>query len=313
MRTIGFLVMAGFGALSMWACTVETNPGGNTGGNGGEGGAGSTVSSSSSSSVAQSSSSGGMCDPTFDPTCTGLLNPNECGTCIEANCCEQLAECYGSECAFGCFDCLTGDEASCNDMDPQYYNNLMQCLQGSCETECFPPPPDWTCNPPTEAPSGGSCITLDATIKCNPITNAPCNTAAGEACDINSGGGYQCWPAPNTAKLCDECDASNGPFCEGGKTCSGSKCARYCCNDADCGGDGAKCDTSGQYPGGAGLCLGQVGSSGQGGMGGMGGMGGAGGAGGMGGSGGAGGAGGAGGMMGTGGAGGMMGTGGAGG
>jgi hypothetical protein len=64
-----------------------------------------------------------------------------------------------------------------------------------------------------------------------------CNTANGESCDANNNNGFQCFTMPpNTEKLCGMCDSNNGPECLPGSTCTvGGTCAKYCCNDGDCG------------------------------------------------------------------------------
>ncbi len=117
----------------------------------------------------------------------------------------------------------------------------------------------FSCNtPPATPPSAGSCVTVVAVndagtgIECNPVTNAPCST--GEQCDVNTDNnsniiGWLCWPPPNNATVCQNCNDSNGPTCVGGTTCFGtdssgssSACAQYCCTDADCGSSG-KCTT----------------------------------------------------------------------
>jgi hypothetical protein len=107
------------------------------------------------------------------------------------------------------------------------------------------PTVDPICTAPTTAPSNGSCIALmgdggAGTVSCNPITNAPCNT--GEACDLDTGGGYRCFAPPpaNTATLCQTCDITNGPACVGTMHCitaltNAAECARFCCTDPDCG------------------------------------------------------------------------------
>ncbi len=92
---------------------------------------------------------------------------------------------------------------------------------------------------------------------CNPVTNAPC--ATGEACDASNMGTFECFPPPNDGKLCGACDNSKGPFCGGGLGCAQKKCAKYCCDDGDCG-TGGKCtksDANGPFwPGvNVGICL----------------------------------------------------------
>jgi hypothetical protein len=100
--------------------------------------------------------------------------------------------------------------------------------------------------------SGGNFV-----ANCNPVTNAPCTT--GQACDASNQGTFECFDPPNDAKLCGACDNSAGPFCGGGMGCAQKKCAKYCCDDGDCG-TGGKCTKSDQngpfWPGvDVGICL----------------------------------------------------------
>jgi mono/diheme cytochrome c family protein len=92
------------------------------------------------------------------------------------------------------------------------------------------------CTAPTTSPSGGECV-AHGRFECNPVTNEPCNTRAGEACDVYGFDGFKCYPAPNDRPICQACDETNGPWCLGGSTCLGvDGCAKYCCDDGDCGG-----------------------------------------------------------------------------
>ena len=214
-------------ALAIGAC------GGSGGGGGGGAGGGSTtastgakpatVASSTHASVASSTSTGGT-------DCTGLLQ-GDCGTCAEASCCMELGTCYAD---VTCYDCLTGGETDPNVCagSQALVDTLVQCLQGNACTACFPQD------------------------ECNPITNAPCDTAANEACDLSSNGVYVCFPAPNTEDACDTCSNSNGPFCKPGMHCmSAGKCSLYCCDDADCGPNGT-CDKAELDPNGqVGICV----------------------------------------------------------
>lgn len=69
---------------------------------------------------------------------------------------------------------------------------------------------------------------------CNPVTNEGC--AAGDACDASQDNTFVCFPPPNDVDLCGTCDNSAGPFCKGGFGCTGmTGCAKYCCDDGDCG------------------------------------------------------------------------------
>ena len=96
------------------------------------------------------------------------------------------------------------------------------------------------CTVPATPPSGGSCIVIDdASIKCNPVTNAPCDTDAGLGCDTDFDGGYTCL-AQSTVSYCGACNEVNGPYCIGTATClpdvdaGTQQCFRYCCTDSDC-------------------------------------------------------------------------------
>jgi hypothetical protein len=181
-----------------------------------------------------------------------------CGTCVDTKCCAEVTACSAIT---GCIDCATG--GACDATNQTQADAVSACASSSCDAECNPPPPqfDMSCTAPATAPSAGSCVTVDGTKnKCNPITNQGCDTAAGEACDFGSAG-FECYPSPpaNTEALCAACDLTNGPACLPGSSCvnaigdaGATKCARFCCTDADCG--AGKCDTT--TTGGApGLCV----------------------------------------------------------
>ena len=92
-----------------------------------------------------------------------------------------------------------------------------------------------------------------ALLQCNPVTNEGCMAGA-EECDLATGGVFQCFASdPSDAPICQMCDEAAGPFCGAGMTCLGDgSCARYCCDDADCG--SGKCDKSSE-PGNVGVCV----------------------------------------------------------
>lgn len=93
------------------------------------------------------------------------------------------------------------------------------------------------CDASLVTPSDGVCVQLGGPITCNPVTNQGCNTPAGEACDYGPGG-FTCYPGPNDAELCWAC-GPNGPHCGSGFTCtSDGVCAKFCCDDLDCGSGG---------------------------------------------------------------------------
>jgi len=285
MRATGWVCVAGALALVPWACSTE---------------------GSSSNGSTSSTSSGGALG------CENILEPGDCATCMQSKCCEEVARCSAAE---GCIACSFAGGATCSPSNIDVSDAAVACMYASCKAACIDNPA--TCSVPEAPPSKGACVTLGGAIECNPITNEGCDVAAGEACDVTQSG-YECYPTENVNALCSDCGDKAG-YCKPGLTCGpGQYCARYCCDDTDCG--GATCDKKQGYPGFVGICTGMSmgGTGGGGGAGGAGGGGGAGGAGGGGGAGGAGGAGGTGGMggaggTGTGGMGGMPGTGGGGG
>lgn len=86
---------------------------------------------------------------------------------------------------------------------------------------------------------------------CNPLTNEGCDGAAGWACDLSTEG-PQCFEPPNSQKLGESCNNSNGPFCEGGGHCDKSVCAAFCCSSEDCA-EGDECEAIGSE-GSLGVC-----------------------------------------------------------
>jgi hypothetical protein len=130
-----------------------------------------------------------------------------------------------------------------------------------------PPPPNAAaCDAPAIAPSRGACFTGQG---CNPVTAEPCG---GLACDrIGEGDVFECvdsslvcsqpsmevWCQEGTdfVGLCDSCrnESKFGPYCGPTLGClTSGECARYCCDDGDCG--SGHCDTHG-VGGGVGVCF----------------------------------------------------------
>jgi hypothetical protein len=161
------------------------------------------------------------------PSCDGTIrNANDCGNCIEDQCCAEIQACEGIP---NCLDCLLGGNTGCNDAAVvAAIDQIILCGDCTCD-DCAPPP------------------------SCNPVTGEPCNSAAGEACDVTQGG-YTCYPAPNDSLICEQCDQANGPWCENGHTClADGGCAKYCCGDSDCG--TGVCSFAENYPLGIGVCV----------------------------------------------------------
>jgi hypothetical protein len=191
--------MGGAGGGTTTTTTTTTTSGG-TGGSGGAGGAGGAGGSGGVGGT------GGA-----PPMCTMILQPGACATCLEGDCCGELATCDG---AGDCLACVIGQEtnpAKCN-AEPAKTAALAftACLDAHCKALCTPK-------------------------QCNPLTNEGCNAAAGEACDLGQTG-FRCYAGPNDQEICAACDGSSGPFCKPGMHCmADGACAHYCCDDGDCG------------------------------------------------------------------------------
>lgn len=179
----------------------------------------------------------------------------DCGACLEQNCCEELGACYGH---MGCWvDCVTEHNSEgCHEPTAHaLYYALGSCVQSSCQAECSagssvtPVCSDIPAAPPSE----GSCAVISGDVQCNPITNDGC-TEAGAACDRSSAG-YTCYAPPpaNDKALCETCNAQVG-WCAPGHTCVGGQCVAYCCTDDDCGPQGS-CDASALGGGAVGICV----------------------------------------------------------
>lgn len=214
--------MRSFWMLALFAAALTSTgcDGGGTGtGGGGAGGAG---------------GSGGGATTTSSTTtlnCDGLIeNPNACGLCVEGQCCAALQDCLQDDACSVCFDPLNEDPACETNALIQ---TLQACITSSCSDDCVTGS-DPVCDAPEVAPSMGACVVVDGTdIKCNPITNEGCDTAAGEACDGTMVQGFQCFPDGNTQAVCEPCGDADG-YCLPGATCVG-QCAKFCCDDGDCG------------------------------------------------------------------------------
>jgi hypothetical protein len=158
--------------------------------------------------------------------CSSLLPmPSACGMCTLTTCCAELQACNAIT---NCIDCVTGatmDAITCGAQPiVDAIRAINACGEGCCAADCYTPP-------------------------CNPVTGAPCNTAAGETCDLDSTSGtFACFQAPNVTGICEQCDNMGGPYCAAGLHClhdtsGNSDCAHFCCTDADCSSTG-KCDLS---------------------------------------------------------------------
>jgi hypothetical protein len=150
------------------------------------------------------------------PACSD--NGDDCSVCVATKCCAPILACQADAL---CNDiCLAnGDDAACQVDQP--FLDLIQCLDQDCAV----------CK--AKVPSA-----------CNPVTNEGCINH--KACDLAENATYQCFSGNNVVALCGTCDDAS-QFCKPGLRCrhqvAGDKlgqCARYCCDDGDCG--SGKCD-----------------------------------------------------------------------
>jgi hypothetical protein len=109
--------------------------------------------------------------------------------------------------------------------------------------------------------------TVPPTYGCNPVTNEGCDTAGNEACDVNfTAKVFQCYGPPNQGEPCAPCGEDEG-WCQPSFGCLDGRCAKLCCEDADCGPEAA-CDHTiySQIGNGeVGACVGGAGGGGAGG------------------------------------------------
>lgn len=167
--------------------------------------------------------------------CSGLFpQPSACGACAATACCAELSACNASPACWACLTDPNADPATCQDAATKaLLDDLDTCGKGCCTADCF-------------------------TAGCNPVTNDGCDTAAGEACG-RSNDGFVCLPPPNDAALCEPCSSAAGPYCGATLHCiqdaksGASACARYCCDDGDCG--AGTCDKTSFGSDGVGLCV----------------------------------------------------------
>lgn len=258
------------------------------GGSAGKAGSGTGGTGAAGKAGAAGAGGSGPLDCSMDPTTFGF-GP-DCDTCLLAQCCAEITAC---EADGTCGGCLSGTGACDSSTDP-LLAALDMCAasksaaNATCAKSCGAVSAECK-NIPAAPPTKGMCATDKMMFACNPVSNEGCNTAAGEACDVSMNG-FHCYTkaeGPNDKLLCEACD-NNTTFCAGGLRCVNTgdianpaqECAKYCCDDTDCG--GGKCDhTYLGFPTGfdaVGVCVFVVGS-GTGGAGGAGGSAGTGGSG----------------------------------
>jgi hypothetical protein len=154
------------------------------------------------------------CDNAVDDDLDGLTDCEEFD-CVYDPACAEICDDGIDNNANGTVDCA---EAVCVDMDP-----CVPRITAVCE------------GLPAEVPA--SCVTLGGLYACDPVTSAGCHP--GQSCDM-SVSGFKCYGGPNEVELCGKCGSLRGG-CVPGFTCLNinlTRCARYCCTDAECGPNG---------------------------------------------------------------------------
>jgi hypothetical protein len=201
----------------------------------------------------------------LEPKCASTANCNDDGMCTEQEGC-HCADCSNlGECDDYCLDChayltyYTDPATICNPGSQALYDALDDCACTSiCVTECaqnfcnsqLPSQACIDCIDMSCKPQYDACFAdIEPFVQCNPVTNEPCNeTADQEHCDRVLVGdevvGWQCNLRTQDALLCDACNYNfGGTYCFRGHTCGDGlgdisvtgTCARYCCDDGDCG------------------------------------------------------------------------------
>jgi hypothetical protein len=200
-----------------------------SGGAGATGGHGGSAATTSSDGGGDATGGGGGA-----PSCIGALE-GACGECMELMCCSEISDCLANS---ACEACLMGNDLECGDATGSALLDAMfSCSQQLCKDTCF---------------------RLIDVYGCNPITNAGCDSGNDFVCDVDLvNGAFICTGPPHGQALCDACGPQDG-FCNAGHSCVGSQCARFCCDDNDCGAGGVYCDKSyfaGVAMGEAGVCM----------------------------------------------------------
>ena len=165
-----------------------------------------------------------------EPGCGPLFPGNglACDGCMREHCCAEAIACLDEAACAACIG--RHDKDTCALVGEPFFA-FNQCWAEHCSGEiCYPKP---ACNVPDTAPSNGSCFVPTVDDACNPVTGTDCGP--GVQCLANSEGFY-CAQYPNPAGLCLPCDNVTGVVCDAAMMCVfNTTCARFCCDDGDCG------------------------------------------------------------------------------
>jgi hypothetical protein len=224
------------------ACSVELAPlspdegdaalGGQA--NGGSGGSGGSVLDASSGGSAGSSACTAFCQKLVATGCPADSLAECMDGCVQELVpfpqCEIRYDAYLACASAGPFSCVSGYAELASDVCPTESGAFSDCTW-SFTPDC----------PSAGMQSGGDCYD---SAPCNPLTNAGCIAGAICGFDLQTAS-IACMPMTPSAFQCQACDASNpNGSCALGTACVGSSftsCARFCCSDADCGGQTNGC------------------------------------------------------------------------
>lgn len=204
----------------------------------------------------------------FDGICTdehiGLLSLQPvlaCKNCLKESCCDRLDECARDA---SCRACLAGEACASSSR----FDALKRCAHEACKAPCYPTIsgiPKVACLVADLSPASGTCLPESPAVTCNPMVRSyDCNWQAGAACDFDvrhysaPASGFACFASARNHS-CESCGVIEG-LCHYGLTCVNGLCARFCCDDLDCG-PGSRCDPTfvsarlGSNPHAMGICV----------------------------------------------------------
>jgi hypothetical protein len=147
------------------------------------------------------------------PSCDGLYLSAKCDACLKETCCAAVGECDANvTCMKACVFGVSPSPPECNAGQTKgLLDAFGKCMTGPCAAQCVQD-------------------------QCNAVTSNGCLTSEA-GCDLVYPGMFVCLPFISPTPICGACDNLNGPYCGAGLRChpGSGTCARYCCNDADCG------------------------------------------------------------------------------
>jgi hypothetical protein len=215
-----------------------------------------------------SGGAGGAAEGACNTRVFATLPVPACDDCLERSCCAELDACAADP---SCAGCLAPD-GYCKP-PPKTFDDLVACVHGSCQGECYPAPPvtvDILQAAGDLGAASGDCIEPGPNVTCNPMRqSSTCNWEAGGACDVvprnpfgNNSTGFACYLS-HRRHINETCGLVEG-MCHFGLTCvrndaGEDRCARICCHDQDC--QAGVCNTEwfdwkfGQTPNAVGVCV----------------------------------------------------------